>query len=265
MGQPTTLHLFADELRRARAAAGMSQDALSHQINYSASLVAKIELSERRPGRDFAQRCDAALDTGGLLSRIHDTLSDTVLPWFREWLAIEREATTLRSYEPLVVPGLLQTEGYARALLDGASRFTEDEIEPQVAARMERQAVLTRDHPPQLVVVLDEYVLRRPVGGPAVMADQLRHLAEVGRRCRVHLHVVPAGVGAYAGLNGAFVVATPPDGDDVAYLDNQLQGQVVDRAADVLSVRQTWESVRAEALSHGQTMDLITEATRTWT
>ena len=112
--------------------------------------------------------------------------------------------------------------------------------------------------------MLDEYILRRPVGGPAVMADQLRHLVEVGRRPRVHLHVVPAGAGAYPGLNGAFVLATPPEGDDAAYLDNQLQGHIVQRQADVLSLREAWESVRAVALPHQQSVEMITEAAQAW-
>ncbi|MFG3559073.1 Scr1 family TA system antitoxin-like transcriptional regulator [Micromonospora sp. NPDC047557] len=106
---------------------------------------------------------------------------------------------------------------------------------------------------------------RHNVDGPAVMREQLRHLLEVGRRPRVHLHLVPREVGAYPGLNGAFVIATPADGDDVAYLDNPLQGTVVERATDVLSLRQSWESVRAEAMSHRQTLSVMSEAAEAWT
>jgi hypothetical protein len=160
---------------------------------------------------------------------------------------------------------LLQTEEYARALYEGASQLVGDELEQPVAARLDRQAILTRDKPPLFVAVLDYTMLERPVGGPKVMRDQLRRLVEIGQRPKVHLHIVPRGIGAYPGLNGAFVVATPPDGDDLAYLDNQLQGTIVERAADVLSLRQTWESVRAEALSHGQTIKMIAEAAETWT
>ncbi|MEV4755401.1 helix-turn-helix transcriptional regulator [Micromonospora sp. NPDC049559] len=259
------LELFASELRRARTNAGLTQDGLAQEINFSASLVAAVEQCRRVPKPEFTGRCDARLATDGLLERIREVASrEVLLPWFREWVKIEQQATALRSYEPLVIPGLLQTEAYARALLTGASRFGLDEIVQQVAARMERQAVLTKERPPRLVAVLDEYVLRRPVGGPEVMREQLLHLVEVGQRYHVHLHVVPASVGAYAGLNGAFVLATPEDGDDVGYLDNQLQGHIVEMPSDVLSLRDTWESVRAEALSHGQTIEMITEVARTW-
>ena len=186
------------------------------------------------------------------------------MPWFREWVSIEQEAASLRSFQPLVVPGLLQTEEYARALHEGASPLVGDAMEQQVAARMARQVVLDRPAPPQFVAVLDNSVLTRAVGGPKVMREQLAHLVEVGRRPRVHLHLVPETVGAYPGLNGAFVLATPADGDDVGYLDNQLHGTIVERHADVKSLRQTWESVRAEAMPHGATLAAISEAAKRW-
>ncbi|MGW0436226.1 helix-turn-helix domain-containing protein [Micromonospora sp. NPDC003197] len=266
MSNRPLLDLLAGELRRARTARGLTQVALGEEISYSGSLVAMVEQSRRIPKLDFTERCDRVLKTDGLLGRIHHVLlSDTLLPWFREWVAIEREAVALRSYEPLVVPGLLQTEAYARALLTGASRFSQEEMESQVIARLERQVVLSPEKPPLLVAVFDEYVLRRPVGGPAVMREQLLHLVEVGTRHHVHLHVVPVSVGAYVGLNGAFVIASPGEGDDVAYLDNQLKGHIVQNPADLLTLRNTWEAVRAEALSHGQTIEVIREAVRAWT
>ncbi|MFC0004529.1 helix-turn-helix domain-containing protein [Micromonospora siamensis] len=265
MAGSALVELFAGELRRARSAAGLSQESLGQQISYSGSLIAAVEQGRRLPRPDFTARCDEALRTDGLLGRIREQLSrEVLLPWFREWARIEQEATVLRSYQPLVVPGLLQTEEYARALLTGAGRFTDEQAEQLVAARLERQAVLGRPTPPQLVVVLDEFVLRRPVGGPAVMGAQLAHLAEVGRRFHVHLHVVPVAAGAYPGLNGAFVVATTADGEDVAYLDNQLQGHAVSHGPDVLSLLRTWESVRAEALPARASADLIEEAARAW-
>ncbi|MFY1693651.1 helix-turn-helix domain-containing protein [Plantactinospora sp. WMMB782] len=260
------LELFAGELRRLRTAAGLSQEALGERIRYSASLVAGVEQCRRPPREEFTLRCDDALGADGLLLRIRSAiLRESLMPWFREWVTIEQEATALCSFEPLVVPGLLQTERYARALHEGASQLVGDEMEQQVAARLARQEILRRDSPPQLVAVLDYTALERPVGGPDVMREQLRHLLEVAARPRIHLHVVPKGVGAYPGLNGAFVIATPPEGGDVAYLDNQLQGTIVERTADVHSMRQTWESVRAEAMPHGATLTLISEAAKSWT
>ncbi|GGM33705.1 transcriptional regulator [Micromonospora sonchi] len=260
------LELFAGELRRLRTKAGLSQEALGEQISYSASLVASVEQCRRPPREEFALRCDDALHGEGLLVRIREAiLKESLMPWFREWVTIEQEATALCSFEPLVVPGLLQTEEYARALHEGASQLVGDAMEQQVAARIARQKVLIRPNPPLLVAVLDYTVLERPIGDPKVMQEQLRHLVEVGRRTRVHLHVVPKGVGAYPGLNGAFVIATPPEGEDLVYLDNQLQGTIVERTVDVNLLRQNWESVRAEALPHRATLKLISEAAESWT
>ncbi|MFG1737696.1 Scr1 family TA system antitoxin-like transcriptional regulator [Micromonospora chalcea] len=257
--------LFAGELRRLRTDAGLTQEALGERVSYSASLVAAVEQCRRAPRAEFTERCDEVLNGGGLLVRIRDALmQEALMPWFREWVGIEQEATALRSFQPLVVPGLLQTEEYARALHEGASPLVGDAMEQQVAARMARQVVLDRPAPPQFVAVLDHSVLTRAVGGPKVMREQLSHLVEVGRRPRVHLHLVPDTVGAYPGLNGAFVLATPADGDDVGYLDNQLHGTIVERHADVKSLRQTWESVRAEAMPHGATLAAITEAAKRW-
>lgn len=266
MNRTPMLDLFAGELRRLRTEAGLSQEALGEKIKYSASLVASVEQCRRPPREEFTQRCDDILQAGGLLVRIRNTIiRESLMPWFREWVTVEQEAHALCSFEPMVLPGLLQTEEYARALHEGASQLVGDEMEQQVAARLARQAILIRDSPPLFVGVLDYTALERPIGGPKVMREQLHHLMEVGRRPRVHLHLVPKGTGAYPGLNGAFVLATPPEGDDMGYLDNQLQGTIVERSVDVHSLRQTWESVRAEAMPHGQTMKMISEAAEVWT
>jgi transcriptional regulator with XRE-family HTH domain len=258
---------FAEELKVARAAAGMSQQQLAEAISYSSALVAKIETGDRRPGADFARRCDTAFDSGGLFARIQRQLGrETVVAWFREFAGIEAEAMALRWFEPMFVPGLLQTEAYARALLSASDLLAAGEIEQQVVARLERQEILSRDNPPLLTVVIDGFVLRRPVGGPAVMREQLQHLAKVGTSLpRVRIHVVPLSVGAYAGLNGAFVIATPPTGEDVVYVEGQLHGQTFDRAEDVKQAVQVWESIRGEALPHQQSLELILEVAETWT
>jgi Domain of unknown function (DUF5753) len=186
--------------------------------------------------------------------------------WMREWEAVERQAKVLRSFEPLVVPGLLQTESYARALFRSSGLPNDEEVERRVAARLARQAILAGENPPQLIAVMDEYVLRRPIGGPAVMREQLLHLAKtVAEHPRIRLHVVPASVGAYLGVAGAFVLATLPTGEDVAYLDDQLKGQVIDNTEDVLAIRAAWEAIHGEALPPQRSIELIVEVAETWT
>ncbi|MEV5765710.1 helix-turn-helix transcriptional regulator [Micromonospora sp. NPDC052213] len=267
MERSSMLDHFAEELRLARATSGMSQTALAEALSYSGALVAKVETCDRRPSLDFARRCDTVFGADGRFERIQRRISrETVVPWFRDWAGIEQEASALRWFEPLYVPGLLQTETYARAILVGAGLFAADEIERQVATRLDRQAVLTRDRPPLLSVVIDEYVLRRRIGGPEVMREQLRHLVKLGGALpRVRIQVVPLSAGAYAGLDGPFVIGTSPAGDDVVYLDGQRHGQVIDRAEYVRQMVEVWESIRGEALSQQQSLELMAEVAETWT
>lgn len=260
------LEHFAEELRVARTAADMSQASLAAAVNYSAALIGKIEQCERRPGPDLANRCDTALGTGGLLARIQRRLHhDGVIDWFQEWAVIEAEATVLRGFEPLYVPGLLQTESYARAVLTGSGLLSKSDVEQQVATRLSRQEILAREEPPLFTAVLDEFALHRRIGGPAVMREQLGHLLTMGKALpRLRIHVVPRTAGAYAGLDGPFVIATPPVGEDLVYAEGPIHAETFDRPEDVKAAIQVWESIRGEALSHQQSLALIAEVAETW-
>ncbi|WP_431931180.1 helix-turn-helix domain-containing protein [Micromonospora sp. RP3T] len=188
------------------------------------------------------------------------------LSWFRPWADLEQDATSLRSYQPLLVPGLLQTEEYARAVLGTGALLPPAEVEEIVASRIARQRVLDRDDPPQLVAVINEVVLRRPVGDGSVMAGQLRHLAAVAEREHVQVRVIPADGPWHTGLAGRpFVLGRLPDGTELAYLDNQLRGQVVTDPVDVASLGRRWESVTGEALPRRRSIELIREVAETWT
>ncbi|MFF5220786.1 Scr1 family TA system antitoxin-like transcriptional regulator [Micromonospora sp. NPDC000212] len=257
---------FAEELRLARSTGGLSQAALAEALSYSGALVAKVETCERRPSLDFARRCDAVLGADGRFERIQRRISrETVVPWVRDWTGVEAEATALRWYEPLYVPGLLQTEEYARAVLVGAGLFGADEIEQQVTTRLDRQALLTRGRPPLLTAVIDEYTLRRGIGGSEVMREQLQHLVKVGSTLpRVRIQVVPLSAGAYPGLDGPFVIATSPAGEEVVYLEGQRHGQVIDRTEYLREIVEIWESIRGETLSQQQSLDLMMEVAETW-
>src|ERR1039457_3531010 len=150
--------LFLEELRRARASAGLSQEQLASKISYSPSLVSLVDTGRRVPTRDFAARCDEALAAEGRFTRIWTLVSREATPsWFREWVEIEREAVSLRSWEPLVFLGLLQTPEYAREVLGKARPGDSDtDVDKLVNARMERQQILGRENPPALLAVIGE-------------------------------------------------------------------------------------------------------------
>ncbi|MFF3856370.1 DUF5753 domain-containing protein [Micromonospora sp. NPDC002575] len=186
------------------------------------------------------------------------------LPWFHRWAELERAAISIHSYEPLLVPGLLQTEAYARAILSTGGLLPPAEVERIVAGRLDRQAVLDAEAPPQLVAVIDEVVLRRLVGDRAVMAGQVAHLAAAAEREHVQVRVIPAESPWHTGLAGPFVLAGLPDGAELAYIDNQLRGQVINDPVDVASLRRRWESVAGEALPSRGSTALIREVATTW-
>jgi transcriptional regulator with XRE-family HTH domain len=264
------LNFFGAELRRARAAAGLSQDQLGQRLGYSGALVGKVETGDRAPSQDFAQGCDQALpDATGLFTRIYALARrwDGGYPsWFTEWIEAERRATSLCWWEPLLVPGLLQTAEYARAILAADPDTTEDDLEELVRARMERQAIFDRPRPPRLWAVLDEAVLHRLIGSRKIMYDQLLHLADTSCHPSITVQVVPAGVGAHAGLLGGFALATVDNAPGTVYMESPDQGQTTENPSVVGKLSLTFGTLRADALPRGASRDLIGKiAEERWT
>ncbi|MEO3929687.1 helix-turn-helix transcriptional regulator [Micromonosporaceae bacterium B7E4] len=257
---------IVEEIRRARCAAGMTQEAFGKGVNCSASLVSAVENGTRALTMEYIRGADRVLKTGGLFVRLVQQLELGVGSpmWFQEWVAKEREATSIRWYEPSLIPGLLQTEAYARAVLTGGRLLRPSAVDQVVAARLDRQAVLAKEDPPQFVAVLDAAVLRRPIGGPAVMREQLHHLLNSAEQSHVHLHVVPDGVGAYAGLAGAFILMKGKSGE-IAHVDSALRAYIITDSEAVASLHNRWESLRGEALPHAPSIELITEIAKSWT
>jgi len=267
------LRVFGAMLRRYRTKAGMSQEQLGARVFCSGDLIGKIENGQRVPTEQFAAACDAVpeLNTGGVLGELRELLRDYLKQraypgWFARWPEKEAAAKTLRTFELVVVPGLLQTQDYARALLANRIGGSADDADEIVAARMERQSVLARDDPPELWVVIDEAVLHRPVGGPHVMREQLGQLIVAAQRPSIVLQVIPASVGVHEGLPGAgFVIADFENAPQVAYQDTAVRGQVLEDGDDIAILMGTWDRLRAEALPRAASLGLIEEVAKTWT
>ncbi|MFG1845697.1 DUF5753 domain-containing protein [Micromonospora carbonacea] len=185
--------------------------------------------------------------------------------WFRPWVDIEREAVALRAFELAWVPGLLQTEAYARVTFHGQP-LSPVEVDDLVVARIARQGILTCDRAPTTVVVIDEQVIRRvPAGGRAIMADQLARLVTCAEWPTIQLHIVPRDAPTYPGLDGPFTIAELPGGTRVAHVDSQAQAQIIDQAAQLATLERRWERIRGEALSRSQSLDLLRKAAAAWT
>lgn len=257
------------ELRRARLAAGMSQDQLARRAGFDRTVITKTETGERPPTDDVMSALAQALGLDELLGRLAVLARKSRDPypdWFRDWVEAEKVARSLWYWAPLLVPGMFQTEDYARAIL-AADPECGDDLDDLVQGRLGRQQVLARPRPPVLTVIADEAVLHRCIGGPKVMHDQLLHRAEMSHRPRIYVHVIPAEVGAHAGLMGAASVADlDEDGTGIVYLDSIARPQTIEDPEVVSQVRLTVNALRAEALPRGATRDLIMKVAETrWT
>jgi transcriptional regulator with XRE-family HTH domain len=256
------------ELRRARIAAGFSsQEALAARLGFDRSVVTKTENGDRVPSPDVLSAwCSACQITDpelfvrfALLARRAEGL---VPPWFEGWLEAEGEAHTLRLWSPLLMPGLLQTAEYARALFVAVG-FTDEQAAELVAARLDRQAVLDRQDPPEVCAVIDETVLHRLIGSAATMADQLDHVAGVvADREHVSVHVLPA-TGANAGLSGAFDLAGTDGLPETVRLESVEDRTSQDRAL-VRRAAVVFDRVRRDALPRVPSRALILEAAEKW-
>ena len=264
----SALAAFADELRAQREQAGLSRDELAGRVNYSASLISMIESGHRSPSRDFAARCDEALAAPGTFARLEARLRDVPFSsGFRPFQPYENQAAALRLFEHSLVPGLLQTEAYARAVLETHPNTPAEVVEERVAARLARQQVLDRDEPPPplLWVLLDEHVLTRQIGSAKVMHDQLTHLAALARRPNITVQVIP-GLGAHPGLLGAFAVAELTGLPAIVYLETAHDGQTLEDPDVGVKMSVRFDALRTEALTGRASLSLIEKVTEErWT
>ncbi|BCJ26400.1 helix-turn-helix domain-containing protein [Actinocatenispora sera] len=248
---------YAAELRRARNAAGLTQEQLAARICYSTGLVSMIETGRRPPSVDFTSRCDKLLGTGGTLARLLPAQSDYP-EWFRDFVTLEAEALAIREVEVQVMPGLLQTEEYARAVLRNSWPPKDpDEIERRLAARVRRQQILDRDDPPLLSVILNESVLHIPVGGPDVMRSQCRYLLAMAERPHIEIQVLTFAATARAPMGGGFTVLDFAAGPPVAYAESLANSQVVNDPNIVQRYGRAFDAMCRRALAPEQLADEI--------
>lgn len=265
--------VFGAMLRHYRMRAGLTQDQVGSLAHVSGKLISAYENGWRVPTRPTTADIDgvAQLNTHGALTELWDQFEDGMNyqaypDWFQDWPEKEATATTLRGFEPLLIPGLLQTDMYARALFGTRIGATEDEIDELVVARLKRQEVLNKPNPPTLWVILDEWVLRRPVGGRHVMLEQVNRLIEAAQQPNVVFEVIPADAGAHEGLNGAgFAIADFKDAPSVGYQESAVQGQIVQDPEHVARLIAKWTTLGTEALPRKASITLLEESAKSWT
>ncbi|MGC5010738.1 helix-turn-helix domain-containing protein [Streptosporangium sp. DT93] len=266
---------LASELRRLRERAQLTMEEVGEQLGWSATKISRIETARVRVAlTDTGRLLDLyAVDSakrGELLDLAKDARKKGWwqaygdLPTeYTTYIGLEAEATSMRSFAPTIFPGLLQTEDYARAVIRSALSFSSPgEIERRVEVRMARQALLAQDGPLRLWAVLDEAVIRRPVGGPAVMRSQLKRLLDITDLPNVTIQVLPFAVGAHPGTNGAFEIMEFPEpaDPDVVFMENFTGSLYIERETDVYRYSLTFDHLRAKALDPDGSRRFVAEA-----
>jgi transcriptional regulator with XRE-family HTH domain len=254
------LAFFAAEVKRLRGIAGMTQEQLAAATDYSSATVAAIETCRLIPSREFAERADKALSSDGHLMRLQDLVEQTsVLPWFRDLVETERKAISIQTYEPYLVPGLLQTEDYARCCVSATRPLLPDsDVARAVVLRMTRQEILNQgDDPPRLWAIIDESVLRRQVSGQDVMKIQCERLLSMTRRPDVAIQVVPDAKGATCAYGQQFMILTFKSRPPMAYLEDMRGARYVRERDEVGAYSMTFDYLRSSALDDEQSADLI--------
>lgn len=249
------LDYYGWELRRLREAAGLNQGQLGEIIFCTGSLIGQIETTRKLPTRDFSERVDAALGTDGTFSRLMGLVLRSQLPtWFQPYAEMEAKAAYISTYQAQLVYGLLQTEGYARAVL---ATGMPDDLDGLLAARMERHRILERERPPLAWAVLDEAVLHRLIGGQEVMRAQLARLLDCTANRWMRIQVLPFTAGEHASLEGSFTTMRFDDDPDIIYTEDIISGHMTASPDMVREGSLRYAHLQAAALSVEESAALI--------
>ncbi|WP_106429974.1 helix-turn-helix domain-containing protein [Streptomyces xiaopingdaonensis] len=256
----SAMRLIGRQVALFRRAAGYTQESLCEVLCVEYDTLASIEQGRRPLKPDLAEQLDELLDTKGALAVAVENLPemDKYPVWAAEFIDREREAVAIGSYENQVVPGLLQTEEYARAVFRSkVPALHEDDREDQVTARMERQEIFQRKEPPTASFILSEAVLRDRLGGRNVYVQQLRTLRTHSERPGITVQFMPFKRETHAGLNGPFVLLETTDHEHLAYMETQRGSILVSEPSEVSVLAQKYAMLRTQALNPEDSRSLL--------
>ncbi|WP_405838214.1 helix-turn-helix transcriptional regulator [Streptomyces platensis] len=254
---------WGTELKRRREDAGLTQEALGRAAFVSGGYIGQFEQAIRKPQLDVAVRIDEVLQTDGFFERTWRKLIDDkrYADYFAAAADLEPLATKICEFESMIVPGLLQTAAYARALTLANNPFAADKyIEDTVHARLDRAVILKEATRPLYWAVLHEAVLRVPVGGPVVMGEQLECIAQLARERKMLVQVLPFAAGACPLMGRMLTLMEFEDSPPTAYTEGVYSGNLLDDPASVKRVRESYDQIRAAALSPEASLTLIGSA-----
>ncbi|MEV8114721.1 helix-turn-helix transcriptional regulator [Streptomyces xiamenensis] len=246
-------------LSRARERAGLSLRELAAEIRFPHSYIHRIEKGKQLPSDDLAEALDRFFQEDGLFVELLEMARTASLPGYGDdFLLKEPTATRMEVVTSTVVPGLFQTQDYARALIAGGHSWkTERQIEDWVAVRLRRQRILHRETPPYISAIMDEAALKRPIGGRECMVSQLGRMLELVESLYVSVQVLPFSCEVHPVPGGSVTLLTMPDGASVGYVEGVMVGETIERPERVLDVKRKLDVARSLALPDRESMDLI--------
>lgn len=247
-------------IRRLRERRGLSLRQLSERVGgYSHSYLGRVELGAQLPSDALVTALDEFFDTDGVLAELLELAHATLIPdYSRKAVHKEPEAERIQVFNSSIMPGLLQTPEYARALFRRSlPNETEEQLGERVAVRTKRQHILDREEPPYYWGIMDEAALRRPLGGAPCMVEQIRHLVRLATRPFVTVQVLPFSKGAHPMLGGSLTLHTMPDGGTLAAVESFDSGEAVETPKRVLELTQRFDMARSLALTDDESLDLI--------
>lgn len=258
------------EMVEQRKSKGWSQAALAKRLDVHQTLISQWETGRAVPVREHVKRLDQIYglpEEDGLLALYERTLREAGSPrWFLRWAEqVEPQAVALKFWDPLLVPGILQTERYARAIFRAEPGIDPTWVEERVAARMARRAVLDKKKPPTVLFLIEESALLRPIGGAEVLVEQLHYLLETMERPNVTVQIVPLSAGSAVGMMSGFGLAKIPPYPDTAAVQAAHEGVVTADSEIVLSLHQRHDAIRADAYSQCESARIIRDAIERWT
>ena len=249
------LDYYGFELRRHREAAELTQRQLGDIVNYTGSLVGQIETARKLPTQEFSERVDAALGTGGLLSRLIDLVMRSQQPaWFQQVAELEARAVEMCTFHTHLVHGLLQTEAYARGVLGS---LDQSDLDDRTTVRLARQRIFEKKEPPVFWAILSEAALYQIMCGPETMRGQLTHLLAFKGNPRINIQVLPFSAGAHAGLQGSFDLFRFASDPAIVYTEGYGSGHPTANPDTVKDCSLRYDHLQAAALSLNESAELI--------
>ncbi|MGC9542539.1 helix-turn-helix domain-containing protein [Streptomyces sp. UG1] len=251
--------IFGRLLKRLRMQAGMDRAQLGSRTGYSAATIASYEQGRRIPPTRFIIRADEVLNAGGVLVEFSEDMERAQYPaFFHDAAALEKKAVALHVFATKAIPGLLQTEDYALAVFRmWRPLLGEETVQKRVAARMARQDIFAQAVFPTISFVIEEHLLRRPLGGQAVMRGQLEQILLHGQRRNVEIQVMPTAREAHAGLESPFTLIETKEGRRIAYVEAYKSSRLYTDRQTVRELEEQYGILRAQALTPSETLALV--------